>query len=110
MTPLFTLLVPDHKLTVYSVYLVSIRSSIYTFAHNSDTGKVGHIFSCTSHLGKYVTSKTTLQNMDPIQLNYNYGFDGHTNSDKIKLSGNGAKFQIKHWTVSSVQNFSFQSD
>jgi hypothetical protein len=46
--------------------------------------------------------------MDPIQLNYNYGFDGHTNSDKLKLSGNAAKFQIKHWPVSSVQNFSFQ--
>ena len=37
--------------------------------------------------------------MDPIQSNYNYGLDGHTNSDKLKLSGNAAKFQIKHSAI-----------
>ena len=67
------------------------RPSIYTFAHNSDTyGESGtYIFSYAICNFK---DKVTLQNMDPIQLNYNYGFDGHTNSDKLKLSSNAAKF------------------
>ena len=48
--------------------------------------------------------------MDPIQLNYNYGFDGHTNSDKLKLSGNQtfACFICSEFSIWLAEKFWFE--